>query len=261
MEQFILPSRFAWQDGTKPNERTVTIEPCYFGYGTTLGNALRRVLLSSLEGAAVTAVKIDGAAHEFSALPHVQEDVIEILLNMKQLRLKVFADEPVRLTLEAKGKREVTAADIAPNSAVEIVNSDLHIATLTHRDATIHMEIIVQRGRGYSSTESRGKQKLELGTMTVDAVFTPIRNVGHRVENTRVGEITNYDRLVLTIETDGSITPEEALNQAAKFLVDHFAIILNPSTAASATVSETVVSEEAVEPIEPVAQPEPEAAE
>ena len=228
MEQFILPSSFTWTDGVKPSERVLTIEPCYFGYGTTLGNALRRALLSSLTGAAATAVKIEGASHEFAAIPHVHEDVMQILLNVKQLGMKVFPDEPVRLTLEASGKREVTAADIAKQSDVEITNPDLHIASLTHKDAAFRMEIFARRGRGYVTTDARGKERLALGTMAIDAVFTPIRNVGFRVENTRVGEITNYDRLILTVETDGTITPEEAVRQAARTLIDHFTLILEP---------------------------------
>jgi DNA-directed RNA polymerase subunit alpha len=238
MEQLILPSTFTWKEGTKPNERVLTVEPCYFGYGTTLGNALRRVLLSSLPGAAATAVKIDGVSHEFSTIEHVQEDVMQILLNVKQLRLKVFTDEPVRLMLEAKGKREVTAGDITPQSDVEIVNPNLRIASLTHKDARLRMEIFVRRGRGYSTTDQRGKERLELGTMAIDAAFTPIRSVGFRVENTRVGEITNYDRLILTVETDGTLTPEEAVHQATKLLIDHFTLILEPPKAGEATVEE-----------------------
>lgn len=238
MEHFILPSTFTWQEGTKPNERRLIFEPCYFGYGTTLGNALRRVLLSSLPGAAATAVKIDGVSHEFSTIEHVQEDTMQILLNVKQLRLKVFTDEPVRLTLEAKGKREVTAEDIVAQSDVEIVNSSLHIASLTHKDARLRMEIFVRRGRGYSTTDMRGKERLELGTMAIDAVFTPIRSVGFRVENTRVGEITNYDRLILTVETDGTLTPEEAVHQATKLLIDHFTLIIEPPKVGEAASAE-----------------------
>lgn len=255
MEQFILPSKFVWQDGAKPNERTLTVEPCYFGYGTTLGNALRRALLSSLIGAAATAVKIDGVAHEFSTIQHVQEDVMQILLNVKQLRLKVFTDEPVRLTLEASGKREVTAADIASQSDVEIVNPDLHLATLTHADASLHMEIFARRGRGYSTTDARDRERLELGTMAIDAVFTPIRNVGFRVENTRVGEITNYDRLILTVETDGTISSEEAVRQAARTLIDHFTLILEPPKEPEAVPVEEGSPEEAA----PLADAAPEA--
>lgn len=228
MEQLILPSTFTWQEGTKLNERRLVIEPCYFGYGTSLGNALRRVLLSSLPGAAATAVKIDGVSHEFSTITNVQEDVMQILLNVKQLRLKVFTDEPVRLILEANGKRAVTASDIVAQSDVEIVNPDLHIASLTHADANLRVEIFARRGRGYSTTDMRGKERLELGTMAIDAVFTPIRSVGFRVENTRVGEITNYDRLILTVETDGTMTPEEAVHQASRLLIDHFTLIIEP---------------------------------
>lgn len=231
MDQFILPSKFVWTAGATLNVGTVIIEPCYFGYGTTLGNALRRVLLSSLEGAAVTAVKIDGVSHEFSAMENVQEDIIELLLNMKQLRLKVFADEPVRMTLEVSGKREVTAHDIVPQSDVEIVNPDLHIASLTADGARLRMEIFAQRGRGYVATEVKGGQHHELGVMAIDAAYTPVRNVGFRVENARVGEITNYDRLHLTVETDGTISPQEAVARAAKTLIDHFALIVHPPAA------------------------------
>ncbi len=257
METFILPSRLNWEPGTKPNEATFVIEPCYFGYGTTLGNALRRVLLSSLPGAAATAVRIEGAAHEFSAIPHVQEDVIQILLNVKQLRMKISSDEPITLTLNAKGKREITAADITAPGEVEIVNPALHIATLTHRDAELQMEITARRGRGYSTTESRGHERHPLGTMSIDAVFTPIRNVGFRVENTRVGDITNYDRLTLTVETDGTIRPEDAVRDAAQMVIDHFRLIIEPPTPVepevpaateSETTTETIASEPTVLP-------------
>lgn len=246
MEQFILPTTFAWKDGTKPNEKLVVIEPCYFGYGTTLGNALRRVLLSSLTGAAATAVKIDGVSHEFSAVPGVREDAIEILLNVKQLRLKVFSDEPVRLVVQARGKREVTAADIARDAQVEIVNPELHLASLTSDDAEFRMEIFARRGRGYSSTDSRPKEKQELGTMAIDAIFAPIRNVGFRVENMRVGEITNYDRLLLTVETDGTLTPEYAVQQAGQMLIDHFSLIVHPPTEESGAGNDAAASSAAL---------------
>lgn len=239
MESFILPSKFSWLSGKNPNERTFVVEPCFFGYGTTLGNALRRVLLSSLPGAAATAVKIDGVAHEFSAIPNVHEDVIEILLNVKQLRMKIATDEPVRLVLDANGKREVTAADITANADVEVVNPELHIASLTHKDASLRMEIFARRGRGYSTTESRPREHQELGTMAIDAVFTPIRNVGFRVENTRVGDITNYDRLLLTVETDGSISPEDAVAQSTRMLMDHFTLILEPPAPVPEAEAET----------------------
>ncbi len=235
MEEILLPSKIELTaDGRKG---TLTVEPCFQGYGTTLGNALRRVLLSSLPGAAVTAVKIKGAQHEFSALPGVKEDILEIILNLKSLRLKLFSDEPVRLHLSAKGDGDVTAGDIEKSSDVEVINKDLHIATLTDKKAELELEIFVGKGRGFVPIEERGKEKLELGMIAIDALYSPIRDVGYSVENVRVGEITNYDKLVMTIETDGTITPDEALDQALKILLDHFSLVLHRGA--------TVVSEEA----------------
>lgn len=226
MEPIILPSKIEIKKGKNPNEAIVTVEPCYYGYGTTLGNTIRRVILSSLPGAAVTAVKIKGVQHEFSTIPHVREDVVEILLNLKQLRLKVFSTEPVRLVLKAKGEKEATAADIVKSSDVEIVNKDLCIATLTNKNADLEIEIFVEQGRGFLPVEAREKEKLELGAIAIDAIFTPIKNIGYKVENVRVGDITNYDRLILDIETDGTITPEDALKQSVHLLIDHFNLFL-----------------------------------
>ncbi len=225
MEQIILPSKIEVQKTEIPNKEVITIEPCYYGYGTTLGNALRRVLLSSLPGAAVTAVKIKGVSHEFSVVPHVREDVIEIILNLKKLRLRVFTDEEVRLFLKAKGEREVKADDIEKNADVQIVNPELHIADLTSKEADLEMEIFVSRGRGYVPTEAKEEKKLEMGVIGVDSIFTPVRNVGIKVEPVRVGRITNYDKLILDIETDGTITPSEALVQSVQILIDHFSLI------------------------------------
>lgn len=225
MENIILPQKLNVKKGAHENEAVATIEPCYYGYGTTIGNALRRVLLSSLPGAAVTGVKIKGATHEFTTLPYIKEDVVEITLNLKNLRLKIFSDEPIRLSLKAKGEKVVKASDIEPNSAVEIVNPDLVIATLTDKSSELDMELFVSQGRGYVATETRDKSNLEVGTIAIDSIFSPVRNVGYNVENTRVGQITNYDKVVLTIETDGSISPEEALKQASNILIDHFQIV------------------------------------
>ncbi len=226
MEPIILPSKIEIKKGKNPNEATITVEPCYYGYGTTLGNAIRRVILSSLPGAAATAIKIKGVQHEFSTIPHVKEDVVEILLNLKQLRLKVFSTEPVRLVLKAKGEKEATADDILESSDVEIINKDLHIATLTNKNADLEMEIFVSQGRGFLPVEAREKEKLELGAIAIDSIFSPIKNIGYKVENVRVGDITNYDRLVLDIETDGTITPEDALKQSVQILIDHFNLFL-----------------------------------
>jgi len=225
MENIPLPSKIEIQPGKNANQAAVSIQPCHPGYGTTLGNALRRVLLSSLPGAAVTAFKIKGASHEFSALSNVLEDLVEVALNLKQLRLKVFSAEPVRLELKVKGEKKVTAKDIKPNSDVEIANPDLLIATLTSKDAELEMEIIVSQGRGYIPTENREKENLETDMIMVDAIFTPIKNVGFQIENVRVGQMTNYENLILNIETDGTISPQEALSQATQTLIDHFNFI------------------------------------
>lgn len=204
----------------------VIIEPLYPGYGVTIGNALRRVLLSSLPGAAVTAVKIKSVDHEFSTVPNVTEDVVDIILNLKQLRLKVRSEEPVKLELRAKGQKQVTAADIKPDSRVEIVNPELKIATLDSKSGELYMELIVEQGRGYVPVEmGGGAAKHEIGMIAVDAIFTPMRNVNFEVVNVRVGQITNYDKLTITMETDGTITGREAMDIAAQILVDHFALL------------------------------------
>ncbi len=203
----------------------IVIEPLYPGYGMTIGNALRRVLLSSLPGAAVTAVKIKGVDHEFSTVPNVKEDVVDIILNLKQLRLSVDAEEPVKLELKVKGEKVVKASDIKPDSRVKIINPELVIATLDNKNAEFSMEIIAQQGRGYVPVEMREAEKLEIGMIAVDAIYTPMRNVNFEVENVRVGQITNFDKLTITMETDGTITGREALDIASQILVDHFALL------------------------------------
>ncbi|MBI5370250.1 DNA-directed RNA polymerase subunit alpha [Candidatus Uhrbacteria bacterium] len=230
MENILLPSHISYEQGQRPNEGVLIVEPCFHGYGTTIGNALRRVLLSSLPGAAVTAVKIKGVNHEFQAIDNVKEDALEIILNLKLLRLKCFSDEPVVLKLSASGERAITAADIEANADVEIINSELHLLTLTDNKAKLDMEITVRKGRGYSSTEERTGQASELGTIAIDSLFSPVRNVGYRVEDTRVGEITNYDKLIMTIETDGTISPQKAVEQSAKLLIEHFSLLTQKST-------------------------------
>ncbi|MFA6447447.1 MAG: DNA-directed RNA polymerase subunit alpha [Patescibacteria group bacterium] len=229
MESLLLPTKIQFKKGERPNEGVLTVEPCTPGYGTTLGNALRRVLLSSLSGAAVTAVKIRGADHEFSTLPHVKEDVLEIILNLKALRVKLFAEEPVKLLLSVKGDKVITGADFSKNADVEIVNPELVLATLTDKQATMEMEITVSPGRGYRSTEERQKEKLDLGVIGIDALFSPVMNVSYEVEATRVGEKTDYDKLVLSIETDGSLDPLDACNQAVTILSDHLNLLKNIS--------------------------------
>lgn len=247
MEELLLPSKIEITPGESDNKATLVVSPCFHGYGTTLGNALRRTLLSSLPGAAVTAVKISGATHEFDALEGVKEDVLEIVLNLKALRLKLHSDESVRLELSKKGVGAVTAADIGKNADVEIVNPDLRIATLTDKKAELEMEIIVDSGRGYGTIEERTKERGELGVIVVDAAYSPVREVGWKVENVRVGDITNYDKLIMDIETDGTITPEEAVDQAVKILLDHFTLILSRG---DEDVVPATVEEELIAPLE-----------
>ncbi len=207
------------------NKATFAIEPLYSGYGMTLGNSLRRVILSSLSGAAVTAVKIDNVAHEFSTLKGVKEDVVEIILNLKRLRFKVYSDEPQFLILTKTGKGPVTAADIKTTSDVEVVNPELLIATIDDAKTKVGMEIRVEKGRGYVPVEGREDEKLEVGMIATDALYSPIQRVRFNVENTRVGQVTDLDRLVMEIETDGTITPEDAISQAAEILVSHFSVV------------------------------------
>lgn len=224
MEHIPLP-KVEYTPGETARLGVLTLEPLFPGYGTTFGNALRRILLSSLPGAAVTAVKIHNTSHEFTTIPKVQEDILEIILNLKKLRLKLHGDEPVKLHLKAKGEKVVTAADIDKESQVEIANRDLVIATLTGRDAELEMDITVTRGRGFVPTESKEKQKGEIGTIAMDALFSPVRRVAFRVEGARVGQMTNFDRLVMDIETDGTISPADAVADSTKILVDHFSLL------------------------------------
>jgi DNA-directed RNA polymerase subunit alpha len=221
MERIPLPNKVSFQE-LGQNRYEVVMEPLYPGYGVTLGNALRRILLSSLPGAAVIAVKIKGVDHEFSSVPNVKEDVIEIILNLKQLRLKVHTNEPVTLELKVKGEKDVKAGDFKQTADVEIVNPDLHIATLDGKTSELEMEIVVQTGRGYVPVEQRENEKLEIGMIAVDAIYTPMKLVNFEVKNARVGQITNFDQLIMTLETDGTVDGKTALDVAAKLLVEHF---------------------------------------
>lgn len=248
MENLLLPSKVEFMEGETPTKGSFLITPCYFGYGTTLGNALRRVLLSSLSGAAVEAFKIKGVQHEFSHVEGVKEDAVQIILNLKQLALKMFVDEPVTLTISKKGPGAVKASDIAKNANVEIMNKDLVIANLT-APKNFEMEIIVGRGRGFKPVEEKDKKHYDLGTIVIDSLYTPIKDVGYSVEYTRVGDITNYERLILNIETNGAITPHEAVRQAAQTVMDHFSIIL-AAAGDTRMVEEVAAPEVAVEEAE-----------
>lgn len=227
MQTIALPKKIEYKKGDQPNSGSVIIEPCYPGYGTTLGNSLRRVLLSSLPGAAVVGVKIKNAGHEFTTIPHVKEDVLEIILNLKQLRLRVHSDEIVRLELDVHGEKEAKASDITKNSAVEIINPNLTIAHITDMAGSLNLEIFVSQGRGYETIESRENKKHEIGYIEMDSIFSPVNAVSISVENMRVGKMTNWDKLILDISTDGIISPEEAFKQSAQILIDQFTSLLS----------------------------------
>lgn len=242
MEEIKTPNKIFFED--LDNEKgKLTISPCYPGYGTTIANAMRRVLLSSLPGSAITTVKIKGVDHEFSTIDSVKEDVIDIILNLKQAKFRVFSDDPVKLNLKAKGAKEIKLGDFEVSSDVEIVSKDLKIATLEGADKEIEMEITVEKGRGYVPTENRDKETLSVGEIAVDAVYTPVRRVSYKVENVRVGQRTDFDKIQMDITTDGSITPKEAVEQAAKLLVDQFSAVTEISEA-DASVAEEVKAEE-----------------
>lgn len=206
-------------------EGVFEVEGLYTGYGLTIGNALRRVLLSSLPGAAITQVKIKGIGHEFTTIPNIAEDVVEITLNLKKIRFRIHTDEPQVLTLKSKGEGKVTAADIETNAQVELITRDAHIATLTSKNAEFEIELTIEKGLGYVPVEVRKTEKLAIGVIAIDAIFSPVNKVNFSVENMRVGDRTDYNRLRLVIGTDGSITPSSALRKASNILQDHFAKI------------------------------------
>jgi len=209
----------------KDNWARFQIEGLYPGYGITIGNSLRRVLLSSLPGAAITQVKIKGVQHEYSTIPGVLEDVITIAMNLKKLRFKLYSEEPQKATLKVKGEKRAKGADFKLPSQVELVNKSVEIATLTSSKAELDMEIQIEKGIGYEPVEKRKRQgKFEIGVIPIDAIFTPIERVSYKVENMRVGERTDFNRLYLDITTDGTVTPEEAFSQASEIMVDHFSL-------------------------------------
>ncbi len=217
------------------------IEGLYPGYGHTLGNSLRRIILSSLSGAAITTLKIDGAPHEFSVMDGVKEDVITILLHLKQVRFRLLTDEPQTVKISVKGPKLVTAADITALGQVEVLNKDLYIAEVTSK-ANFSIEMTVEKGLGFVPKDVHQKSKNEVGTISLDAIFTPIRRVSYEVENMRVGDKTNHNRLRMTIETDGTLTPREALEQAITTMVEQLQAIVG-FTIANRSVLESKVEE------------------
>jgi DNA-directed RNA polymerase subunit alpha len=229
MQTVALPQKIEHQKGTKPNQSQITIEPCYPGYGITLGNSLRRVLLSSLLGAAPVGVKIKGVDHEFTTIPHFREDVLELIMNIKQLKLKIFSDEVVKLELDVHGEKEVKASDIKKNSLVEIANPDLVLGHITDMSGSLQAEIFVSQGMGYETIENREKEEREIGYIEMDSIFSPVMSAGIKVESVRVGKMTNWDRLILDITTDGTISPKVAFEQAVKILIEQYNALLPDS--------------------------------
>lgn len=247
MEKILLPTTIEFITTDNPNISQIVITPCHQGYGTTMGNALRRVLLSSLPGAAIESVKIKNAQHEFSTVEGVLEDVVDIILNLKQLAVRSFSDEPVVLKLSKKTHGEVTAADFEKNADVEIANPELKILTISGGKTAVELEVTIGKGRGYVPVEEKKNQNLDLGTILIDSLYTPIRDIGYHVELTRVGDVTDYEKLTINLETNGTIAPKEAMRQAVNILMDHFALILESTNEAERMPELEVKTEEEVE--------------
>ena len=237
------PEHVTYSPLKKTHQTEVTIAPCFPGYGTTIGNALRRVLLSSLPGSAVSAVKIQGIQHEYDTLEHVKEDVVEIIMNLKKLRVKSHSAEPVTLTLSAKGEKEVTAADIKKDSSVDVVSKDLVIATLTDKKAEFTMEITVKQGIGYEPVEERVVDKKDIGTIQIDSIFSPVLNVGFKVEHVRVGQRTDFEKIVLMLTTDGTVEPEAAISTSVEILQEQFNAIRTAATGSGKEDADEMVLE------------------
>jgi DNA-directed RNA polymerase subunit alpha len=238
------PGLVAVDDHT-PISATFTVEPLHSGYGMTLGNSLRRVLLSSISGAAVTSFKIEGASHEFTTVKGIKEDVVDIMLNLKGIRFRVYGDEAQSLRIVKKGKGTVTAKDIQTNADVEVVNPEHIIATMDDDKATFTMDLTVEIGRGYRTIEE-GTAKKASDFVALDAIFSPVLRVRYKVENTRVGQITDLDRLLLTVDTDGSITPRDAFEEAAAILVNQYTSLAG-KTRVVAPVTEGVATSSSLE--------------
>jgi len=226
---------------------TFVIEPLHAGYGNTLGNSLRRVLLSSIRGGAVVAFRIEGATHEFTTVPGVHEDVVDITLNLKGLNFKVEIDEPIELRIEKKGAGVITAADIKTTADVEVVNPDAVICTVDDPKKTVVIDLVVEAGRGYQDIETSSKNRIHSDMIAVDAMFSPVSRVRFKVDSTRVGQETNLDKLELTVETDGSLSPREAFEEAAAILVNQYTALAGATTVESAPALGTAVSDDANE--------------
>lgn len=247
MSKVIHNPALATVKDTGANAASFIIEPLHAGYGNTLGNSLRRVLLSSIRGGAIVAFRIEGATHEFTTVPGVQEDVVDITLNLKGVNLKVHGDEPVELRLEKKGAGPVTAGDIKTTADVDVINPDHVICTIDDPKASVLIDLVVEAGRGYQTIEESSKKRLHSDMIAVDAMFSPVTRVRFKVDPTRVGQETNLDRLDLTVETDGSISPREAFEEAAAILVNQYTALAGSTTVESAPALGTEEDDESSE--------------
>lgn len=254
MQLVTLPQKPKYSK-TGENSGKFEILGCYPGYGTTLGNALRRVLLSSLEGAAITSVKIKGASHEFSTISGVLEDVVQIILNLKKIRFRMNGEETIRISLSAKGEGKVTAKSIKCPSDVEVVNTDQVIATITDKKIELEMEMEINKGLGYIPVEQQIRDNKEIGVIAIDAIYTPIRRVNYLVEDMRVGKKTDFNKITLDIETDGSITPEEAFKKSIEILVNQFSALSEMETLKEEKEKEVIVPEKVEEKKEETKDP------
>lgn len=256
MESIIIPNPPKITEEGE-NAAKIEIKPCYPGYGATLGNALRRVLLSSLAGYAITSVKIRDVEHEFSGIEGVLEDVVEIILNLKKIRFQLHTEGPVTLLLKKAGEGKITAADFEKSSDVEVVTPDAYIATITKKDAEFDMEVEISKGIGYVPTEERTEEQKEIGKIHIDAIFTPIRKVSYSSSNIRVGKQTNYNKIDFVIETDGSITPENAFFQAVDILNEQFQGIAKKEEPIEEILEEKEVEEEPIDelPLDIIKEP------
>lgn len=253
MNNIALPKKLSFLPTEDKNRSKAILEPLAPGYGTTIGNALRRVLLASLPGVAVVGAKIEGATHEFMALPNIKEDILEIILNLKKIRLHLDEGlDEARLELKAFGEKVITAADITKQAGVEITNPESVIAHLTDMGGKLNMEIFVRRGLGYETIESREEKKNELGYIDVDSIYSPVFTVGLDIENVRVGKMVNWEKLILDIETDGTITAEEAFKASANILIEQLnaVVALGEQPAEMPENEEVATSEEATEEAE-----------
>ncbi len=244
MSKVIHNPALASVEETGANSASFVIEPLQAGYGNTLGNSLRRVLLSSVKGGAIVAFRVEGASHEFTTVPGIKEDVVDIMLNLKNVRVKVSTDEPVELRIEKKGDGTITAADIKTSADVEVINKDQVIATVDDPKKNVIIDLVVEAGRGYQSLEDSSAKRLHSDMIALDAMFSPVLRVRYKVDNTRVGQETNLDKLLVNVETDGSTSPREAFEEAAAILVNQYTALAGSTTVEAApALGQEVVDE------------------